>query len=418
MTPITEERKLGFVLPTFPVGSETFVAGEVRRLAERGLAIELLALSQSRRADPVQRQELESLGLRALYLLDRFPWRLLQLAVPFTLRHPLLALRAARENRLLPVPERASRLARWLKILACAAWAEQRALAHLHSHWSLPTDVAMVAADLLALPFSFSAHAHDIYDDGPLYERQRPGWGLARRIRRATFVATCTRENRATLARLAQEQSGKVRLIYHGVDLDLFDGRRAEPGPIPLIVSVGRLVRYKGFDELVTACGELRARGARFECVIVGDGGERHRLQRQIDDLDLGDCVRLVGSLPQREVRDWLARADIFVLYSDRARGQYGLPNVLLEALAMRVATVSSPLPTLDELIVSGANGLVVADRQALVSGLECLLRDPDQRARMAEAGRRAVETEFDARRTIVGLANALLEPSEPSRAE
>jgi glycosyltransferase involved in cell wall biosynthesis len=251
--------------------------------------------------------------------------------------------------------------------------------------------------------------ADDIFEDGPEYERQRPGRGLGGRIARAKFVPTCTEEGWNHLRGLVEDGLGdRVKLVYHGVDLALFDHREPSVGDPPLIVSVGRLVAYKGFDDVVAACGELHRRGVDFRCVIVGDGSQRPVLERMIAEQGLQDRVELAGSRPQAFVRDLLSRADVFVLCGKAEQGQYGLPNVLLEAAAMATPTVSRRLPSSYELVEHGGNGLLADTQEEVVDALEALLRDPERRRRLGAAARRTVEEKFDAEQTIELLADDL----------
>jgi glycosyltransferase involved in cell wall biosynthesis len=402
--------RIGYVLSTFPLASETFVAGEVVRLSERGLDLHIVSMSRRCDADDAMRLELLAKGIRPFYLLEGLRLRMLALALVFSVRHPGSSLDLARLNVQLPVPERASRLSRLLKALAVCRLAQRHGWRHMHSHWSLPTDVALLVSHATGIRFSFSAHAHDIYDDGPHYERQRPGFGLSHRIDRAAFVATCTRRGRDYLTQLAPGASGKTHLVYHGVDLALFDGSRHRDEHPPLIVAVGRLVAYKGFDRLLSACEVLARRGVAFRCIVIGDGSQRQALSHQIMRAGLQDSVQLLGRRPHKEVRDWLRRAEIFVLCGDQRLGQYGLPNVLAEAMAMRVCTITTPLPEAYELIDDGANGLVVDGQENLVHALERVLADVDLRRRLGERGRRDVERRFDSRRTTRALEHLLLE--------
>jgi glycosyltransferase involved in cell wall biosynthesis len=401
--------RIGYVLSTFPLASETFVAGEVARLSERGLDLDIVSMSRLQNADDVMRLQLLAQGIEPCYLLDS-RIRMLARALSFGFRHPAQSFELFRMNVQLPVPERASRLSRFLKALAVCRLAQRRGWRHMHSHWSLPTDVALLVSTATGISFSFSAHAHDIYDDGPDYERQRPGFGLSHRIDRAAFVATCTRRARDYLANLVPSASRKLHLVYHGVDLALFDGNRHRAAHPPLIVAIGRLVAYKGFDRLIAACEVLARRGVAFRCVVIGDGSQRQALSRQILCADLGHSVELLGGRPHEEVRDWLRRAEIFVFCGDQRLGQYGLPNVLAEAMAMRVCTITTALPEAYELIDDGANGIVVEGEEELVESLERVLVDVDLRRRLGECGRRDVERRFDSRRTIRDLEHLLLE--------
>ena len=98
---------------------------------------------------------------------------------------------------------------------------------------------------------------------------------------------------------------------------------------MPRIISVGRLVAFKGFEYLIDACAELARRNLEFTCEIIGDGPLRGDLEARIRKLKLSDRVHLLGSLSQGAVLEKLRAADIFALaFGDRhTRGQRCFSN-------------------------------------------------------------------------------------------
>ena len=398
-----------YLLPAFPVLFESFVAGEVLRLARLGVELRLVVLDRSDTADPKMLERVGAAGMEPLYLMDR-PARLMGWAAAFAARHPGDAVRAWRVNRQASSFAAGSRSVRLLKTLATMRLAEREGWHHVHAHWTLPADVGLMLARIRGLRFSFSAHAVDIYDDPSLTDSALADWGLPGKIASADFVATCTGQNREVLSALAPDGPETVKLIYHGVDLEVFDGAKVEEADTPAILSVGRLVPKKGFLHLIEACDALARDGLRFRCEIVGEGRQRPELEAEIRRRGLEDAVALVGGLPQDEVRDRLRRATVFVLCPDADAGHYGIPNVLFESLAMRTPAVSRHLPGIEELVSDGENGLVVHDPAELAPAMRRLLEDPELRARLGQAGRETVERRFDADATAAEL-RALLMP-------
>src|SRR5205823_4150700 len=130
----------------------------------------------------------------------------------------------------------------------------------------------------------------------------------------------------------------------------------------PRIVAVGRLVEKKGFTTLVDACAILLRRGAEFECNIIGEGELESALAKQIESLGLSNRVKLLGPQPQREVirhiRNAAALAAPCVLGSDGNRD--GLPTVLLEAMALGTACVSTDVTGIPEVLHHEKTGLLV----------------------------------------------------------
>ena len=186
----------------------------------------------------------------------------------------------------------------------------------------------------------------------------------------------------------------------------------AAPNHIPRIVSVGRLVPFKGFDDLIDACAELARRRIDFVCDIIGDGPLRETLQAKIEQLDLSSRVNLLGSLSQGAVLEKLQAADIFALASTTdAQGATDVfPTVILEAMASARPVVSTRLAGIPELVVDGQTGMLAppGDSTALAHALEQLLRDPELRLRFGHAGRARIEQHFRIEQTVAPLIEML----------
>jgi hypothetical protein len=180
------------------------------------------------------------------------------------------------------------------------------------------------------------------------------------------------------------------------------------PCDLPRIVSVGRLVPFKGFGDLIDACSELARRQIDFVCDVIGDGPLRETLQAKIEQLALSSRVNLLGSLSQGAVLEKLQAADIFALASTTdAQGATDVfPTVVLEAMASARPVVSTRLAGIPELVVDGETGMLAAPRDstALAHALEQLLRDPDLRLRFGHSGRARIEQHFRIEQTVAPL--------------
>ena len=283
---------------------------------------------------------------------------------------------------------------------------------HLHGHFCHGVaTITWLASRMSGIPYSFTAHAKDIYQAD-----LNPGDLLERKLGGARFVATCTCAN-AEVLRGRHPRPCEVHTIYHGLDTDVFvppPRPPRDPAVAPLILAVGRFVEKKGFDHLVDACARLRDRGVRFECWIVGEHGSAWEgLRAQIQRLDLGEQVRLQGPVTQDELRAIYARARVFALpcqvMADGDRD--GFPNVLAEAMAMGVPVVSTRISGIPEFIEDGVHGLLVEprDADALAEALYCVLARDDLHARLARDGRARIVERFDSRRTTVALHELFL---------
>src|SRR4029078_13200694 len=116
---------------------------------------------------------------------------------------------------------------------------------------------------MCGLPFSFTAHAKDIYQ-----RNLNPGDLLSIKMSRASFAVTCTGTNQQHLASICPKNA-RLYTIYHGLDVSLFMPSRKNSPSIPVLLSVGRFVEKKGFVYLVEACRLLRNRGYSFQCQII-----------------------------------------------------------------------------------------------------------------------------------------------------
>jgi glycosyltransferase involved in cell wall biosynthesis len=158
-----------------------------------------------------------------------------------------------------------------------------------------------------------------------------------------------------------------------------------------VIGAVGRLAAEKGFDLLIRAVHSLLQQGLDVRLLIVGDGGERSALEGLAHELGIAERVVLPGW--QADVRTYFEAMDVFALSSRRE----GLPNVVLEAMALEAPVVATRVNGLPRLIQDGRTGLLIEpdDLQALTAALGGLLQNAALRADFAKAARRVVETRY-----------------------
>ncbi len=288
----------------------------------------------------------------------------------------------------------------------------------MHVHFAnRAAHTAIFLKHLSGIPFSITAHGQDFMSDLGQDD-------LLREIcAAAEFIAVETDYSRDLLQKRCADSAEKIHRVYNGMDLaNLKELLPPSDSARPLIVSVGRLVAFKGFENLIAACGLLHAKGLGFRCEIIGDGPLREKLQEQIAAAQLESLVVLRGSLSQAQVFKALERSDIFALASivDSSGASDVFPTVIQEAMAHARPVVSTRLAGISETVVDGKTGLLVppGDAPALADALEKLLRNGDLRTQFGATGKTRIEKHFQIQTTIEPLLDlfAQLKSNAPTR--
>jgi glycosyltransferase involved in cell wall biosynthesis len=303
---------------------------------------------------------------------------------------------------------------------------KRRGVDHVHVHFAnRAAHTAMFLKEISGIPFSVTAHGQDFMKD-------LGNDDLLREIcADAEFVAAETDYSRDLLRQRCPDSAGKIHRVYNGMDLMRFQTPNEEAAgaagpsrtgiaPYPVhIISIGRLVAFKGFEYLIDACADLARRGLEFNCEIIGDGPLRGDLEARIRRLKLSDRVHLLGSLSQGAVLEKLRAADIFALASvtDKQGASDVFPTVIIEAMAAARPVVSTRLAGIPESVVHGETGLLVPpeDTMALAEALSRLIEDPKLRLHHGRAGRARIEQHFRIERTVVPLINLFEKTSRVS---
>ena len=414
-----------FILKGYPRLSETFIAQEIRALEALGLDIRIVSLRHPTDKDvhPVHREIRAPVNYLPEYLYQE----------------PLRVVRAWWRARRLPGyrAARAAWIADWRRDLtanrgrrfgqALVLAAELPVLApggatRLHAHFlHTPASVARYAAVMTGLPWSCSAHAKDIWTT--------PDWEKREKLAALDWLVTCTRSGFQHLGALAGPAASRLELVYHGLDFRRFppfaaqhsrrDGSAADD-PVRLL-TVGRAVEKKGFDDLLAALALLPS-GLGWRLTHVGGGPLSRALKAQAAALGLARRISWRGPQPQERVLAEYRAADLFVLPC-RIGGdgdRDGLPNVLMEAQSQGLAVVSTTISGVPELVEDGATGMLVPpqDPAALAAALEALIADPARRRSLGEAGAARVRRQFDMAAGIAVLARRFgLEAGAPAEA-
>ncbi|HKP87116.1 MAG TPA: glycosyltransferase family 4 protein [Blastocatellia bacterium] len=420
---------VAYILKGFPRLSETFIASEIYRLEQTGIRLRLFVIKPAERAE--RHEMVDRISAKPDYLppttslsgTSLFRWlaenlgHFLASLARVGSRHPFKVARAAAAAFAQAVRARRTfwswpRKIYLKEFLQAALIADKLSHApdvrHLHAHFCHgAATVTWLVSMMTGLPFSFTAHAKDIY-----CESLNPAGLLKRKMDAARFVVTCTDANREYLRKLSDRT---VHCIYHGLSADFTRLLKAQTGPAIRnghlrMLSVGRLVRKKGFDIFVEACGILDRRGVSFETLIVGEDGEHSdEVKRRVRALGLERSVKLTGPMPQERLFEEYRRATMFCLpcrvldNGDRD----GIPNVLVEAMACGLPVVTTGISGIPEVVKDGMNGLLVPTEnpEALADALIRINRNQSLARRLSAEARATVSERFDGERFALQLA-------------
>jgi len=382
---------LAVVLKGYPRLSETFIAQELLALQDRGWRFDIWSLRHpydGGRRHPIHERIRAALRYLPEYLHEE-PLRVLR-GWRAARRLPGYAAARAAWWRDLRRDRTRNRVRRWGQALVMAAELPPETR-FLYAHFlHTPASVTRYAALMRGIGWAVSAHAKDIWTI--------PDWEKAEKLAEARFAVTCTAGGAAELRRLAADPD-RVGLVYHGLDLSRFpEPPESRPeGPFTLL-SVGRMVPKKGYDDLLEALVRLPA-DLDWRLVHIGGGELSDAMKARADALGLSRRIAWRGKQAQDTVIEAMRSAHLFVLPSKIAPDgdRDGLPNVLMEAASQRLAILSTAVSAIPEFVEDGVHGRLAppANPDALARAIEALAGDPDVRDRCARAAHDRLKAEF-----------------------
>jgi len=381
------ERRVAFILPEFPNLTGTFYMNEIAEVRKHMKAC-VLAI---RRGE--QTQDVSDALLEDACFLEEGEKSLFTDHLVAAARRPLGYVRAlvlALRGRRFGMLKRFRLMPFWARYLT------RRGYTIMHAHFAdLATEAAMMLTRLTGIPFSFSAHAYDIYID--------PRW-MRRKVREAKFVLTCTEYNRQyMLEHLIEPEDGPLYRQYHGLDVTKFEPKGRPPrkkGDGMTLLTIGRMVEKKGMIYVVRACALLAEKGMDFNLVMVGDGPLRDDLRACVRELGLEDRVTFPGPLRHEQLVPVYQESDCYVLpcvvlpNGDRD----GIPNTIAEAMCMEVPVISTRISGIPELLRDGETGLAVDGHsaEAVADAITRFYEDPELAGRLAKAAHEQILDVFD----------------------
>jgi glycosyltransferase involved in cell wall biosynthesis len=402
--------KVAVILKGWPRLSETFIAQEIAGLEAQGVVLELW--SMRRPTDKARHPVHDRVAARVVYLPEYLKDEPRRVFMAWMKVRRLPGYATARQKFLADLrrDRTSNRVRRWGQALVLAAELPDT-IERLYAHFlHTPASVTRYAAALRGLPWSVSAHAKDIWTSET--------WEVREKLADCAWLVTCTNVGLQRLKELAPTPE-KLRLVYHGLDFAHLppappprpprDG--SDPAEPVVILSVGRKVEKKGYDDLLDALALLPA-GLHWRFEHVGAGELSDALKAQAAALGIADRCTWHGGQPQKAVFAALARADLFVLASKKAADgdQDGLPNVLMEAAHQGLPLVSTQAAAIGEFVADGETGLLVppAAPRELGVALARMIADPVLRQRLAQRAGEVVRTRFSYEAGVEWIASAL----------
>ena len=338
--------RIAYLANSFPEAIESYVWEEVCELRKRGRTVSVCsfrrphhlpehlagAASETSYVFPLRMQ----LAIHAcwmcisrLYLIGDLLWRAVRGSEPI-------------QRRLRTIVHT------WLGGYLAAALHKER-IAHIHVHHGYFSSWAgMVAARLLGATFIFTLHGSDLLVRGDY---------LDCKLNNCRFCITVSEFNRNYIREHFPAMDPDKILVHRlGIDLEFWRPlSRTAAGSQFSILSVGRLQAVKNYEFLIHACVELKAAGLNFRCRIAGEGEERGRLQDLIRKSRLENEIELLGRISRERLPSLYSQADVVALTSHSE----GIPQTLMEAMAMERVVLAPAITGIPELIVNEQTGFL-----------------------------------------------------------
>lgn len=266
----------------------------------------------------------------------------------------------------------------------------------LHAHWIFPQGtIAVILGKLFGIPTVVTAHG------GDAFALQGSVLGL---IKQWTIkLSNIWTSNTFATAKAVGKDLPQPEIIPMGINYQLFNsGNRITTSEANILLFVGRLVEKKGVHDLITAYSLLpKILQNRSQLWIIGDGNEREILEALAISLKINENVRFFGRIPNDQLPDYYATADIFIAPSiiDSSGDTEGQGVILLEAMASRTAVISTKTGGISEIIKHGKNGILVnpGNPKELSRAIQKLLNDNILRKQLATEGQKLAKT-YDVR--------------------
>ncbi|WP_025742483.1 glycosyltransferase family 4 protein [Aquimarina pacifica] len=353
----SNQKKIVYLIENFPSPTEHFVLNEMLELEHRGIELEVLVLKKQNKY--MCMPELNDLRASVIYLPKLYRY----FSFFFLFKNPLLFPKLIQLGSISSGKNSLKSFRDYCIGLYFFSKLKRTSITHFHAHFAfLAVDIASVLSKLFGLNYSLTMHANDIYTNTDKIKKV---------IRESSFVITCTEYNREYLNKVTcNKYQDKIHKVYHGIDTSKWTFReRKDVNTSEIkIISVARLVEKKGLFYLLESIKILVDKGKNINCTIIGEGVLKDKMIDFIRTNRLEAFIKIIGFQKQDMVRQMFIKSDVFVLPSIIAQNgdRDGLPNVIVEAMALGLPVISTATSAIPEVIEDRITGLLVKEKDSL----------------------------------------------------
>lgn len=384
--------RLLYITASMPFGPhESFFIPEVKELINQGCEVRIVPRSPSGEVVNRHADGLKELSAR----LPLLSCEVLAAAASEVLRHPLRSIGALAllfHSRSIGVMVK--NLAVFPKGLLIARLARKWRANHIYAQWaSTNATMAMVAAKVARIPWSFTAHRWDIADNNLLKEK----------CKTANFVRVICEEGRQEIVNIIRDATlaKKIVVIHMGVVMPGYSNSFRSKSDAFTLLCPANLVPKKGHKFLLEACRIISDKGLKFKCLIAGDGPLGNELRLHAERLGIKGRIEFFGMLPHEKILDLYREGEInavvlpSIVTDDGERE--GIPVSLMEAMAYGIPVISTDTGGIPELVGNECGIVVEAENHmAIADAVQRLMTDDVIYRNLSIRGRSKVEKDFN----------------------
>jgi glycosyltransferase involved in cell wall biosynthesis len=391
--------RVGYILRKFPVLSETFILNEILELEAQGIEVEIFSVEKPN--DPRFHKDLHKLKALVTFIPD-------VLKLNSLWKHRKKAVKKFRSGY-----QKAQSYALWqrsptlmLRLLqSCyvANEAAKKKIDHFHAHFATrATSIAFLSSMISGIPYSFTAHAVDIFKE-TLNKN-----ALKKKIEYANFVVGVSEYNKNYLTAISPISAQKIVKIHNGIDLNQFKSNNIKNDSLFTFLCVARFVEKKGHKVLIEACDILKKQGVNFQCLLIGQGTLQSDIECSIKEKGLKENVKILGPRTHDEVLEQFHQSHVYVLpcITGKDGNKDGLPVAIVEALACGIPVITTPMTGNPEVVKDLHNGLLVPfeDHQRTAEAMKMMIDDQALYHKLCSNARSSVDRTFNLKETAKSL--------------